>query len=60
MKNLIPFFVLLVLISPIEADDLKSQLDRDLQGVMTKVTDWRHHFHQYPELSNREYETQVR
>ncbi len=25
---------------------------------MTKVTDWRHHFHQYPELSNREYKTQ--
>ena len=58
MKNLIPFFVLFFLINPIGADDLKSQLDRDLQGVMTKVTDWRHYFHQYPELSNREYKTQ--
>ena len=58
MKNLIPLFVLFMLINPIGADDLKSQLDRDLQGVMTKVTDWRHHFHQYPELSNREYKTQ--
>jgi flagellar biosynthesis regulator FlbT len=48
MKNLIPLFVLFMLINPIGADDLKSQLDRDLQGVMTKVTDWRHHFHQYP------------
>ena len=25
---------------------------------MTKVTDWRHHFHKYPELSNREFKTQ--
>ena len=50
MKNLISFFVLFVLINPIVADDLKSQLDTDLQGVMTKVTDWRHHFHKYPEL----------
>ena len=25
---------------------------------MTKVTDWRHYFHQYPELSNREFKTQ--
>ena len=58
MKNLILLFVLFILINPIGADDLKSQLDRDLQGVMTKVTDWRHHFHQYPELSNREYKTQ--
>jgi amidohydrolase len=58
MKNLIPLFVLFMLINPIGADDLRSQLDRDLQGVMTKVTDWRHHFHQYPELSNREYKTQ--
>ena len=58
MKNLIPLFVLFILMNPIGADDLRSQLDRDLQGVMTKVTDWRHHFHQYPELSNREYKTQ--
>jgi amidohydrolase len=25
---------------------------------MTKVTDWRHHFHEFPELSNREFKTQ--
>ena len=42
----------------ISADELRDQLERDLQGVMTKVTDWRHHFHQYPELSNREFKTQ--
>ena len=58
MKNFIQFFFLILLTNPITADDLKTQLDRDIQGVMTKVTDWRHHFHQYPELSNREYKTQ--
>ena len=55
MKNFTQFFILILLTNPISADDLKTQLDRDIQGVMTKVTDWRHHFHQYPELSNREY-----
>ena len=48
----------MLLIVPISAQDLKNQLDQELQGLMTKVTDWRHHFHQYPELSNREYKTQ--
>ena len=57
MKNLILFF-LIVLTNLIVADDLKNQLDRDLDGVMAKVTDWRHYFHQNPELSNREYKTQ--
>ena len=57
MKNLILFF-LIVLTNLIVADDLKTQLDRDLDGVMAKVTDWRHYFHQNPELSNREYKTQ--
>ena len=42
----------------ISADELKNQLERDLQGVMTKVVDWRHYFHQNPELSNREFKTQ--
>jgi amidohydrolase len=48
----------MLLIEPISAQDLKNQLDQELQGLMTKVTDWRHYFHQYPELSNREYKTQ--
>ena len=55
MRN---FIILMLLINPLSADGLKTQLNRDLQGVMTKVTDWRHYFHQYPELSNREYKTQ--
>jgi len=42
----------------ISAEDLRNQLALDIPGVMTKVTDWRHHFHEFPELSNREYKTQ--
>jgi len=48
----------LFLILPISSGELASTLDQNLSGVMTKVTDWRHHFHQYPELSNREFKTQ--
>ena len=42
----------------ISAEDLRNQLALDIPGVMTKVTDWRHYFHEFPELSNREYKTQ--
>ena len=42
----------------ISAEDLRNQLALDIPGVMTKVTDCRHYFHEFPELSNREYKTQ--
>ena len=58
MKNLLIILSLLLIVSPVSADALKNQLERDLQGVMTKVVDWRHHFHENPELSNREFKTQ--
>jgi len=58
MKNLLIILSLLLIVSPVSADALKNQLERDLQGVMTKVIDWRHHFHENPELSNREFKTQ--
>jgi len=37
--------------------ELKSALNNEIDGLMTKVVKWRHHFHQYPELGNREFET---
>ena len=58
MRRLFILSVFMLLIEPLLAQDLKNQLAHELQGLMTKVTDWRHHFHQYPELSNREYKTQ--
>lgn len=36
---------------------LAEQLENDIDGLMTKVVEWRHHFHEYPELSNREFKT---
>jgi amidohydrolase len=36
---------------------LTEQLENDIDGLMTKVIEWRHYFHEYPELSNREFKT---
>ncbi|WP_218352456.1 amidohydrolase [Alteromonas lipotrueiana] len=35
----------------------QSQVDQLIDKVEPQVIEWRHHFHQYPELSNREFET---
>ena len=56
MRNLFLFTFCLFSINLL-ADDLKNQIDEDIQGIMTKVVEWRHHFHEYPGLSNREYQT---
>ena len=58
MNKLFTFLTLILVFGSISADELKNQLEIDLQGVMTKVIDWRHLFHEYPELSNREFKTQ--
>ncbi len=58
MNKFFTSIALILFFGLISADELRDQLERDLQGVMTKVTDWRHYFHQYPELSNREFKTQ--
>ena len=34
-----------------------NKIDKLCAGVESKVITWRHHFHQYPELSNREFKT---
>jgi amidohydrolase len=36
---------------------LKEQVDRSADRIESKVIAWRRHFHQYPELSNREFKT---
>ncbi|MCD2259539.1 amidohydrolase [Psychroserpens luteolus] len=35
----------------------QNNLDNDFSDIESKVIEWRHHFHQNPELSNREYKT---
>ncbi len=45
--------LLAVLFIPLFAQDI----DKLAREIETKMIEWRHHFHQYPELSNREFET---
>ncbi|MBD0832134.1 amidohydrolase [Aestuariibaculum sediminum] len=35
----------------------QNTLNQDIKAIESKIIDWRHHFHQYPELSNREFKT---
>lgn len=37
--------------------DWNEYIDRQSEELFEKVVEWRRHFHQYPELSNREFET---
>ncbi|MEX0662704.1 MAG: amidohydrolase [Balneolaceae bacterium] len=37
--------------------DWSSYIDNQTEELYEKVVEWRRHFHEYPELSNREYET---
>ena len=53
MKNLLFF---LLGISFLHAQN-GSPFEADIQAVENKVIEWRRHIHQYPELSNREFET---
>ncbi|MFM7327563.1 MAG: amidohydrolase, partial [Bacteroidota bacterium] len=36
---------------------LQTRLDQEAATIEQKVIEWRRHFHQYPELSNREFKT---
>ena len=36
---------------------LQAKLDQQSKEIESKVIEWRRHFHQYPELSNRETKT---
>jgi amidohydrolase len=38
-------------------EKLKKQIDRSAGTIESKVIEWRRHFHQFPELSNREFKT---
>lgn len=39
------------------ATDLKPQTEKAIQNIQPEMLQWRRHFHQYPELSNREVNT---
>jgi len=51
--------IILLLLTPVitKAQVNETTLNENIQSVMPKVVEWRRHFHQNPELSNREYKT---
>lgn len=55
-KRLIPVFASLVFSASAVASH-HSTVDEMANNIEGKVIEWRHHLHQYPELSNREFKT---
>lgn len=53
--------LLILLLSAFKVEPPKSKLQSKVETmaeeIVPKVTEWRHHLHQYPELSNREFKT---
>jgi len=58
LNKLLSTSLLLSAIStPAFASDINTELKSANKSVSEKVIKWRRHLHQYPELSNREFET---
>src|SRR6476660_8809191 len=55
MKQLIILFLFIPAI--IHAQTNEAVINENIKAIMPKVVEWRRHFHQNPELSNREYKT---
>ena len=56
MKKINLTFFLFICAIPLFAQMDKSLL-LDVESIEQKVIEWRHHFHQNPELSNKEFKT---
>ena len=52
-----PFILLLLLPAFAYTQTNETALNENIKAIMPKVVEWRRHFHQNPELSNREYKT---
>jgi len=50
-------YILAVTLLPLSVLAQPAMLDTEVKNVNKKVIEWRRHFHQYPELSNREFNT---
>ena len=50
---------LLVYSFPVCAQDLSAAIDSKATALQPKLTEWRRHIHQNPELGNREFKTVV-
>ena len=55
--KLISFLILSLTLAPLCHAQMNKDLLKDINTIESKVIDWRHHFHQNPELSNREFKT---
>tara|TARA_B100001029_G_scaffold50008_1_gene39957 strand:+ start:5881 stop:7182 length:1302 start_codon:yes stop_codon:yes gene_type:complete len=54
------FFFCLFFITPVIFSDssiVTKKYEKESENLLKKVTAWRHHLHEYPELSNREFKT---
>ena len=49
--------LLFLVLCAITAEDIRTQIAALSEEIEAKVIQWRRHFHQYPELSNREFKT---
>ena len=49
--------VIVLLFNWISSAQIEKSILHDIEAIESKVIDWRHHFHQNPELSNREFKT---
>src|SRR5438045_9674438 len=55
MKYVVLLSLSLPLLAKAQTTDI--MIEKNVKDVMPKVIEWRRHFHQNPELSNREYKT---
>jgi amidohydrolase len=55
MKQAITLFLFLPSFAYAQTNE--AALNENIKAIMPKVVEWRRHFHQNPELSNREYKT---
>ena len=52
-----PFFILLLLCSTSLVAQMDKKTLKDINDIEKQVIEWRHYFHENPELSNREFNT---
>ncbi|HET8865333.1 MAG TPA: M20/M25/M40 family metallo-hydrolase, partial [Gracilimonas sp.] len=57
MKKSLLLFLISLLAFTAYAQDLKQIIDLKADEIEEQVIEWRRHFHENPELSNREFET---
>ena len=59
-KIILFFFVFVIALPSVQADITPDEIDQAAAAVQPQVVEWRRWFHQYPELSNREFNTSAK